>query len=240
MAKPPQEEEYEAKVPESFLPARFNNYVLNLATLNRRVEASLTLLQDALAIWNRTVAKPYFSSAPRPPMDKLTNCRVFDHRRTLLESLDPVEASLEIGVLQGAFSRRIIDTLSPRHHTMIDTQPEMIDLNLFQGLDVEIKILKGKSSDVLKTLPNSSFDFIYIDGAHDEDSVAGDLTQSTRLLRPGGVVMLNDYCIWSPNQAVVYGVMAAVNKFLAASSYEMVGISIDGTGASDVALRRMA
>lgn len=50
--------------------------------------------------------------------------------------------------------------------------------------------------------------------------------------------MLNDYCNWSMNEGVRYGVMSATNEFLNEADFEMIGIAIDGSGSFDVALKQ--
>jgi predicted O-methyltransferase YrrM len=50
-------------------------------------------------------------------------------------------------------------------------------------------------------------DLIYIDASHDEDDVYADLTHYWKLLRPGGIMLGDD---WSDHW---YGVICAVNRF---------------------------
>lgn len=215
-------------------------YVMHPEVAKRRVFTTLSLLQDALLIWRRATGKPFFHFAPVIQQRKLDNCRVFNHRSTLLKAMPQADRTLEIGVLHGVFSREIIDTVHPVHHTMIDIKIAQIDDSLFEGVATELEKVEGKSKDVLPKLPERSFDFIYIDGAHDDESVRSDLELSARVLKPGGIIMLNDYSHWSPNQGLEYGVMKAANTFLnQADDFEMIGIAIDGTGAFDIALRHL-
>ena len=57
-------------------------------------------------------------------------------------------------------------------------------------------------------------DFVYIDAAHDEASVAADLKAWAPLVRPGGILAGHDYCEAHP------GVIQAVNKFAAKTGWE--------------------
>ena len=54
-----------------------------------------------------------------------------------------------------------------------------------------------------------TFDFAYIDAHHDEEEVLGDIRRFYALLRPGGIMMGDDY---SPQER---GVLKAVNRFVA-------------------------
>jgi len=232
-------DKFRAVEPESSRRQKLSGYIFNEEVLRRRVQAALHNLRDALFIWNRVAARPYFKFAAILNQEKLNNCRVFNHRSTLLGSLPKVARSMEIGVLKGEFSKEIIDCLEPHTHTMIDINTDLIDVTLFENTKTEIEIINGKSADTLKNFTENNFDFIYIDAAHDENSVTVDLLHCARILVPNGVIMLNDYMNWSPNQGVEYGVMNAVNDFLNANGFEMIGIAIDATVAYDVALRRI-
>lgn len=232
--------EYRAVEPVRSRIKKLNNYMLSEHNLTQRVHVGLAVLRDALLLWNRALGRPFFHFGDVIDQSKLNNCRVFNHRSTLLESLSPCRSSMEIGVLVGEFSLEIVRALEPDRHVMIDVDTEIIDRSLFSDLNVEIEIVQGKSSEILPNYLGNNFDFVYIDGAHDEKSVTIDLENAQRLLSPDGIIMLNDYCLWSPNQAVEYGVLHAVNGFLNQTDFEMIAIAIDSTGSYDVALRRSA
>jgi len=53
--------------------------------------------------------------------------------------------------------------------------------------------LKGRSDEALKYLKPVTFDFIYIDGSHDAKDVLVDAVLAWELLKPGGVVIFDDY-----------------------------------------------
>ncbi len=61
------------------------------------------------------------------------------------------------------------------------------------GRSAQIKKLKGYSYDILPGLTKASFDFIYIDGSHEARDVLEDAVHSMRLIRPGGIVIFDDY-----------------------------------------------
>lgn len=60
------------------------------------------------------------------------------------------------------------------------------------GLERKIDILQGRSDEVLPDL-SPVFDLVFIDGAHDYESVSRDAEIATSLLRPGGVLVFHDY-----------------------------------------------
>ncbi len=78
------------------------------------------------------------------------------------------------------------------------------------------KIIIGKSKDVLKTLPENSFNLIYVDGSHLAKDVAIDAKLSHKLIKVGGVIFFDDY-EWemdNPNISKKYIPHYAIDKFL--------------------------
>jgi hypothetical protein len=61
------------------------------------------------------------------------------------------------------------------------------------GHGARVRKLPGRSQDRLRTLPASSFHFSYIDGSHVTAHVLEDVILTWRLLRPGGVLIVDDY-----------------------------------------------
>jgi len=55
--------------------------------------------------------------------------------------------------------------------------------------------LIGPSQVVVRTLEHSQFDFIYVDGSHKIGDVLQDAVLAWTVLRPGGVVMFDDYAL---------------------------------------------
>ena len=55
--------------------------------------------------------------------------------------------------------------------------------------------LIGPSQVVVRTLEHSQFDFIYVDGSHKVGDVLQDAVLAWTVLRPGGVVMFDDYAL---------------------------------------------
>ena len=63
------------------------------------------------------------------------------------------------------------------------------------GLKDKVNIVKGDSSKTLVWLPDNYFDFIYVDGNHDEKAVIQDAILSFRTLRQGGIMAFDDYLL---------------------------------------------
>jgi len=69
-------------------------------------------------------------------------------------------------------------------------------------------MLRGRSSDFAGMLEGKDFDFIFIDGAHDYDSVRYDIKVAFSALKPGGFLCGHDF------HSEGFGVMRAVNELI--------------------------
>ena len=63
------------------------------------------------------------------------------------------------------------------------------------GFRDKVRIVKGESSEELRIFPNDYFDFIYVDGNHDEKAVIKDAIGSFRVLKKGGIIAFDDYLL---------------------------------------------
>lgn len=65
----------------------------------------------------------------------------------------------------------------------------------------KIQKLKGSSADVLPGLPLHAFHGCYIDGLHEEDHVREDALLALPLLKPGAIIVFDDYA-WEGHPGV--------------------------------------
>jgi hypothetical protein len=61
------------------------------------------------------------------------------------------------------------------------------------GGEARVTKLRGRSQQVLPFLTPSSYDFIYVDGSHGALDVIQDAAMCWRLLKPGAVIVFDDY-----------------------------------------------
>ena len=71
----------------------------------------------------------------------------------------------------------------------------------------------GYSIDIAPSVDDGSLDFVYIDGAHDLDSVRADIAAWAPKVRPGGFIGGHDY---HSNAGSDFHVQTAVDEFFAA------------------------
>lgn len=136
---------------------------------------------------------------------------------------------LEIGTAAGGTLCRMIKAAEKTQPRFVAVDPmnyfadqeNTVRRNLSQnGIDsssVDIRAARSYQAFLKAKKQKESFDFILIDGAHNIKYVTQDLSW-TRLLRPGGIVTLHDYC----HQTV--GVQIAANRFLRKhKNYKIIG-----------------
>lgn len=90
-------------------------------------------------------------------------------------------------------------------------------------LGEQIKMMRGFSTDFAGMIAGQDFDLIFIDGAHDYDSVRGDILMCMAALKPGGLLLGHDY------HSMGHGVRQAVNELIGCVPSLSVKGTIDDT-----------
>lgn len=146
-----------------------------------------------------------------------------DYRNFLLRALPRGSAGAEIGVWEGDFSAEILRVVRPVRLVLIDpwlfqpefagtwyggallrSQAEMDEVAArvqarFAG-SPGMEILRGKTADLAERIAPASLDWIYIDGNHEYEHVRVDLAFARRVVKPGGLVLGDDYGRGAPGQ----------------------------------------
>lgn len=160
----------------------------------------------------------------------LKNCQFAADRYVALKNLPNNGVIAEVGVLGGDLSDWFLKNLEPSEIHLIDLYNcadfpgknrfkkkeherfihERFDDEIRQG---RVKVKKGYSWNVLGSYPKNTFDIIYIDAAHDYESVKQDLEQSSRVIKEDGYIVMNDYIMYDHLAKSKYGVVQATNEF---------------------------
>jgi hypothetical protein len=176
------------------------------------------------------------------PLDQalLEGCRVYSDRKLFLKTLPVGGVVAEVGVDKGEFSRYMIDTLRPSKIHLFDIAPERVDpANLADAMRSGLaEFHVGDSSINLATFANEHFDLIYIDGDHSYGGVQKDILAAESKLKPGGLMVMNDYTAWSPASMSKCGVAKAANEFANSRRWPVFALALQGAGYYDLALRR--
>lgn len=145
----------------------------------------------------------------------------------------PESKFLEVGSYEGQsaiwFCRNLLTGVGSRLHC-VDTwaagedMPTVTDdslLNTFYKNTATweklIQIHRGRSERMLPHFPEGFFDFAYIDGSHTATSVLSDSVLVWRLVKPGGIVIWDDY-LWELFDDSLRQPKMAVDAFLACYS----------------------
>jgi predicted O-methyltransferase YrrM len=104
---------------------------------------------------------------------------------------------LEVGVFQGRSLLWLLENVATdpsSRLTGVDLSASYSAENVaLSGAADRIEMLEGRSQSVLRTLPEDSYDIIYIDGSHRGDDVLADAVLAWPLLRQGGTLIFDDY-----------------------------------------------
>ena len=160
----------------------------------------------------------------------------FETRTDLVRNLVSTGGVIaEVGVLNGEFSKELIEILKPSRIYMIDrfegqcfsgdrdgNNGQTHDLDKAYSNLVEyarsqpaVTLLKGDSSTMLGTLEPDYLDMVYLDGDHEYPGCKKDVIASWRLLKQGGWLMGHDYATNTAKakDAYVFGVKQAIDEF---------------------------
>ncbi len=165
----------------------------------------------------------------------------------------PDLACLEIGSWQGLSALYTLTALPRAQLTCVDTWQgadehqddrfvcptilasveQRFDENLAPFCDRITKVKSTSAAFYAQTPPGPRYDLIYVDGAHHRDDVMADAIHCFDLLKPGGVMIFDDYC-WQHYEKPADNPAGAINAFLRRKRTE---IALIGYG-PQVAIRK--
>ena len=169
----------------------------------------------------------------------MRGARVFASRFDALDTLPRNGVVAEVGTQAGLFAERILLATTPASLHLFDVEfdtlrqerPAVAD-------DSRVTLHLGDSSSELSCCPDASFDWIYIDGDHALDGVRKDTAVAIAKVKPGGILVFNDYTVWSIMELADYGVVPVVNELLVGGEWEMLYLALHPLMYCDVGLKR--
>lgn len=184
---------------------------ITYAEVEQKRRAFSAALKDFRAARGR-----YHHPAPDLPQDKVEGCEVLANRYVLLDRVAQGGVMAEIGVDRGDFSLEILTRCKPERLHLFDidisrlVNPE-IKAELASG-DNRVRTHVGDSSSHMSRMPDGYFDMVYIDGDHEYEGVVRDIEATLPKMKPGGVIIFNDYNVWSATSMFHCGVARAVHE----------------------------
>jgi SAM-dependent methyltransferase len=176
------------------------------------------------------------ASPPIPP-ELLEDCRVVANRQHLIGRLPQGGVVLEVGTDTGAFARHILAINAPAALHIIDLDLSRIAPDV--AADARVTLHDGLSHERIAAFPDAHFDWIYIDADHSYAGVVRDAAAAAAKLRPGGVLVFNDFAHADPFLGA-YGVHRAAVEFAISRQWPLIFMAYEGAGLYDLALRRPA
>ena len=192
--------------------------------------------------WSR-VMRPFidrpFVELPLLPPERLEGCVLLASREEILRRLPKGGICAEVGTREGYFAEKMLAIVQPAQLHLFDINDEPLcarQTDLLTRVEVEVHV--GDSSTVLAAFPDNYFDWIYIDGDHSYEGVTRDTRVARTRVKPGGLLIFNDFTAWSQFECLDYGVPHAVCELSAYHHFNFVYFALEPYLYNDVALRR--
>lgn len=187
------------------------------------------------------------------PQELLAGAKLLSDRTEALKRIPQEGVAVEIGVAFGRFSEQILEIVKPKLFYAVDIFSDKTKGFWNQNIFLEaktthfdwyahkfskyidsgvMKMEKGFSWDVLSRFSDNYFDYIYLDAAHNYESVVKDIEQIVKKLKSGGIVQFNDYTFQDN-----CGVIPAVNRFVKETESEVLYYCLEQYGYSDLVVR---
>lgn len=137
--------------------------------------------------------------------------------------------ALEVGAFEGRSSVWFLKNILTAQDSTI-TCLDIFDGKFAENFDHNLKVsgfssrmtkIKGNSRVELRKLTPASYDFIYIDASHMSAAVLDDACLCWPLLKPGGILIFDDYRFRSEVKKPTYTPKIAIDLFLNAMDAEL-------------------
>lgn len=197
---------------------------------------------------------------------QLGNSRIYSSREEYIKTLPLNCDYMELGVAWGYYSEIVANLKSPSSIDLVDwynqdlkcwswrkfgscqcepkhqllytpeTHQEYIS-NKFSIYN-NVNVIKGSVPKILDNI-NKKYDYIYVDITNERKIIRDTLNKLKNMVKPGGVIGLNDYLIYDGIiEDVPYGTYQSVNEFLFFNKNWIVdAIALHPLGFYDIYLR---
>lgn len=182
-----------------------------------QVEQKRRAFSQALAAFRKQKGR-YHNPAPDLPQSKWDGCEVLANRYLILDRIPQGGVMAEIGVDRGDFSLEILNRCKPQKLHLFDIDiSRLVNTEVRAEMasdDTRLQVHVGDSSTNMSKMPNDYFDMVYVDGDHEYSGVMKDIEALLPKMKPNGIIVFNDYAVWSATSMFHCGVARAVNEFV--------------------------
>lgn len=184
----------------------------------------------------RLAFQPPPPSAPTIPQAQLDGCALMSDRVEMLRRLPQGGRVCELGTFRGDFARFILDIVAPDELHLVDVsfaacRQDVLDHPVVRRHETTTTAFLGASAA-------ADFDWIYVDADHGYEAVAADIAAAKSRVKPGGLLVFNDFARIVRRGFGVFGVHQAVSEFAVAEGWAVAYLCLNGEALYDVALRR--
>lgn len=88
-----------------------------------------------------------------------------------------------------------------------------------------VRVVRARSVEGIESLPDAYLDVIYIDANHQYEYVLRDMIHAQKKLKPGGIMLMDDFYEGPGGHEQNEGVMSAVNTFVKRHEYVYLAMS---------------
>jgi len=206
--------------------------------------ASLAL-RRAVPEWAKRVARlarlalsPVPPRAPAVPQAQLEGCQLLTSRYEMLARLPRGGRVCELGTFQGDFAHQILTIVAPEELHLVDVTFASCRRDVLDH--PAVRLHETMTTAFLAQSDAADFDWIYVDADHGYEAVVADIAAAQGRVKPGGLLVFNDFARIIRPGFGVFGVHQAVMEFAARSGWSFAYFCLSDEANYDVALRRPA
>ena len=159
----------------------------------------------------------------------------------------PHGVGAEIGVAFGDFSEKLLPRASKLY--LIDNwegerygpgKKIVEDKFAAEIARKQVVLLRGKSVDMMKRIPDHSLDWIYIDSDHSLPTTRSELKLALAKVKPDGVIAGDDFSVGNPRKGLPYGVITAVHEFCLEHGWKFTHLTMEPGVSRSYSLRSIS
>jgi len=213
------------------------------------------------------LANDEIESSHHIDQSQLEKARIYTSREEYIKTIPINSDYMELGVAWGYYSNIVADLrkpssidlvdwynqdlkcwswrkfgscqCQPKHELLYTPETHMQYVKDKFSKYPNVNVIKGTVPQILDTI-DKKYDYIYVDLSNDRRLIRDTLNKVKNMIKPGGVIGLNDYLIYDGIiEDAPYGTYQSVNEFLLLNKeWSVDAIALHTLGFYDIYLRR--